>query len=402
MKRRWLVGGGGLVLAALTTAWAWPRGGTWVAVERGDLVLTTEASGALESIEAESIGPPSVPDTWDFKISFLAPEGKEVKAGEPILGFDTDALERRLLEQRTKADRTAEQLAKTRADRELEAANAKLAVAEADSRLGKARLAAQAPAELVASRELARSRVDLAAAEREAAYRHQAIDQLATRAAAELAALTGERDAARAAVAQLAAAIASMRVAAPRDGTVIYVLDWRGEKKKVGDSCWQGQAVLELPRLDRLRGLLEVPEADAGRLAAGQTVRLRLDSRPDREYLARVSRVNPTVAPVSFQNPRRVVRAQISLEHVDPEAMRPAMRFQAKVELERLTGLLLVPRTALHDRGGRSEVVRHRWFGDQTLAPELGRTDGERVEVRGGLAAGDLLLVAASAPRKAS
>lgn len=391
------------VAASVLAAWSWPRpAGTWSTLERGDLVLVTEATGALESIETESIGPPSIPDTWQFKISFLAPEGKEVKAGEPVVGFDTADLERRLVEQRTKADRASEQLAKTRADRDLEAANAKLAVAEAESLLGKARLKAAASGDIVAARDLERAKLQLGEAEHEAAYRRQAIVRLAARTEAELAALAGERAAAGAAVAQLQDAIARMRVPAPRDGTIVYSADWRGEKKKVGDACWHGQSVLELPRLDRLRGVIEVPESAAGRLAVGQRVRLRLDSRPDREYAAIIRVVNPTVAAVSAQNPRRVVRARIELASVDREAMRPAMRFQAKVELERIGSVLLLPHAAVVTRDGRTVVVRRRWYGEQEVTPELGRTDGERVEVLSGLAAGDRVKIAPGGARKSS
>lgn len=398
MRSRLLVACGGLA-ALLLAGLAWPKPvGIWGTVERGELAFTAEASGALESVETESIGPPSIPDTWEYKISFLAPEGKEVRAGEPVVGFDTAELERRLAEYRTRAERAAEQLEKTRADLDLEAARAKLAAAEAESRLGKARLEAEAPAELVAHRDLERAKLRLAEAEREAAYRLRAITQLAARTEADLAALSGERDSARAAVAELESAVARMRVPAPRDGTVVYVTDWRGEKKKVGDPAWHGQAVLELPRLDRLRGRLEVPESDAGRLASGQRVRLRLDSRPDREYLATVRRVNPTVAPVSRQNPRRVVRAEIELDRVDVEAMRPAMRFQAKIELERVPGVLVVPKTAIASRDGRSVVVRRRWFGEETVTPKLGRSDGARVEVLAGLAAGDRVRLSESVP----
>lgn len=397
MRRWWVAASVGLA-AVLLAALAWPdRGGTWAVVERGELVFTTEASGALESVETESIGPPAIPDTWEYKIAFLAPEGKEVRAGEPVVGFDTAELERRLAEYRTREARAAQQLEKTRADLELEASNAKLAAAEAESRLGKARLEAESPPDLVAHRDLASAKLRLTEAEREAEFRRRAIEQLAARTEAELAALRGERDSLRAAVAELESGVGRMRVTAPRDGTVVYVADWRGEKKKVGDPAWQGQAVIELPRLDRLRGTIEVPEADAGRLAPGQRVRLRLDSRPDREYLATVHRVNPTVAPVSRQNPRRVVRAEIELDQVDAEAMRPAMRFQARIEVERIAGVLLVPDGAVATREGRSVVVRRRWYGEETVAPELGRSDGERVEVIAGLAAGDRVRLAAAA-----
>ena len=43
----------------------------------------------------------------------------------------------------------------------------------------------------------------------------------------------------RADVESLESAIAAMTVAAPRDGTVVYVADWRGEKPRVGESTWR-------------------------------------------------------------------------------------------------------------------------------------------------------------------
>ena len=161
-----------------------PDPGTPVEVKRTDLVLTVELEGELAAVRSTEIGVPPVAEV-DFKIAFLAPEGKEVRAGEPVVGFDTAELERRLAEYRTREARAAQQLEKTRADLELEASNAKLAAAEAESRLGKARLEAESPPDLVAHRDLASAKLRLTEAEREAEFRRRAIEQLAARTEAE-------------------------------------------------------------------------------------------------------------------------------------------------------------------------------------------------------------------------
>ena len=76
------------------------------------------------------------------------------------------------------------------------------------------------------------------------------------------------------------ASIRAMTTMAPREGTVIYVLNPRnGEKKKVGDSCWKAERVVEIPDLNRMKAEGEVDEVDAGRVAVGQRVTLRLDKR---------------------------------------------------------------------------------------------------------------------------
>ncbi len=389
------------VVALGLAAWAWPgRGGRWTRVRRGDLVITTEAVGQLESVEREALGPPPVEGQWEYKISFLAPEGKEVAAGEPVVGFDSTDLERRLVEQKTRAERAGEQLAKTRADRELELSNAKLDLAQAEAALGKARLKAEVPADLQAAVDLEHARIELEAAEREATFRRDAVAQLERRSAAELDALAGERDAARSRVARLQASLAAMRVVAPRAGTVVFATNWRGEKKKVGDSCWRGETVVELPRLDRLRGVLEVDEADAGRVAPGQRVRLRLDSRPELEFGGEIARVHTAVTAISRNDPRKVVRAEVTLDRVAPEIMRPAMRFRATIEIERHPGTLLLPQAALERRDGRPVVQRERWFGVETVAPELGRLSGDDVEVLSGLDADDAVRLPDEASRE--
>ena len=55
-----------------------PVDAAWTPVERGDLVQTVEVEGSLQAMQSESIGPPQVPDVWEYKISFMAPEGSVV------------------------------------------------------------------------------------------------------------------------------------------------------------------------------------------------------------------------------------------------------------------------------------------------------------------------------------
>ena len=101
MKRVWAV----LALAAVAVLWSlWAFGGNrgsrsaaeeeeWGRVERQDLVAGVEVSGTLGAVQTIELGPPQLSDVWDYKIAFLAPEGSEVRQGQPVLGFDTSTLE---------------------------------------------------------------------------------------------------------------------------------------------------------------------------------------------------------------------------------------------------------------------------------------------------------------------
>src|SRR4051812_49866384 len=106
-RRRRIAGiaaGGALLVAVALGSWlvsaraSASAGGGWVEVRREDLVIGVPGSGTLSSTQAVSIGPPQIEDVWDYKIAFMAPEGVPVKAGPPVLGFDTSELQQKLQE----------------------------------------------------------------------------------------------------------------------------------------------------------------------------------------------------------------------------------------------------------------------------------------------------------------
>ena len=56
----------------------------WVRVARDDLVLGVDVTGFLKAVDSTVVSPPAVRETWNYKISMLAPEGAQVKKGEPV------------------------------------------------------------------------------------------------------------------------------------------------------------------------------------------------------------------------------------------------------------------------------------------------------------------------------
>src|SRR4029077_5772679 len=110
------------------------------------------------------------------------------------------------------------------------------------------------------------------------------IASLERAAAAEIALLTSKQQHAESIVKETQDAIQKMTVIAPRNGTIVYVTNWRGDKKKVGDSVWRMERVIEIPDLSRMNARGDVDEVDAGKVAVGQRVTIRLDAHPDEEF----------------------------------------------------------------------------------------------------------------------
>ncbi len=361
-------------------------------IERGDLVVAVEVAGTLRSTGSQLLGPPQIPMMWNYKIAFLAPEGTEVAAGTPVLRFDTSDLERRLLEKVAERDQAETEVEKRRIELEATLRDAELQLAEARARLRRARLETDVPEGLTAAKELLESRLDRRLAEREVASLTARLELEERAGRSEVAALVEKRDRAAARVAEIQQQIQRMTVAAPRPGTVIYVGDWQGEKAKVGDQVWQGRKILEIPDLASMEAEGRVDEADAGRLAAGQPVTLRLDAHPQVEYRGTVEEIEKTVKRREQGPPIKEVSLVIALESTDTARMRPGMRFQGEVEVERARDVVLAPADAVRSTAAGPRAWRRSPWGAEPVSLEVGRRNERFVEVVAGLSEGDRLV----------
>jgi HlyD family secretion protein len=362
-------------------------------VDRGPVVIGAEVTGTLNAMESTTVGPPVVPGIWQYKLAMMAPEGETVQQGQPVLGFDPSEIREQLRDRRNDLERVQKEAEKSAVDHEVQTADDELALAEAEADLRKARLAAARPSELFSSIELEKARLDLELAGLRVENLRRRIDASRRAREAELAALMSEVHHHRNRVAVLTDAERRMVRPAPRPGLVIYVADWRQQKKKVGDTCWISDRIIEIPDLSRMMADGAIEEALSGRLHEGLPVSLRLDAHPDLTITGTVTRVVRAVQQRSWRNPEKVVRVEILIDESDPELMRPGMRFRGTVETRRIDNAVRMPRTALFagDRG--AVAYRRTLFGVEEVAVTIGARGTEYVEILDGLEPSDSVLL---------
>ena len=382
---------GALVLGALS--WGSGAGGSEAptAVARLDTLLqTVDVEGEIAATTSLDLGPPMVPDMWDFKIAFLADEGASVKRGQPVVRFDPAPLQRQLDEKQAEFEEASQKISRGRLESGDKGRDLDLALAEAGSRFQKAQTKAEIPAELRSRIEAQQAALELTLAQKEVASLEGRRKSVGTAQTASLRSLISQRDRALGRVTALRAAIDRMTVKAPQDGIVIYKTGWRDEKRKVGDTVWGGEKLIALPDLGKLRGEGDVDEADGGAIAAGQRVTLRLEALPNRDFDATVSRIGSTVRRKSPRVPSKVFRVELAFAKPDP-ALRPAMRFRGEIQIARVARVLQIPREAVFFRGDGPVVYIRGWGGFKAVPVKLGRSGRANVEVLSGLREGDVV-----------
>jgi membrane fusion protein (multidrug efflux system) len=156
----------------------------------------------------------------------------------------------------------------------------------------------------------------------------------------------------------------------------------------VGAVVAAGGELVELADIEPLRAAVELPERDLAVVREGLLAEVSVDAFPGVSFPGRVVRVAPFVAPDTGTFAVRV--------ELDPDAtgrLRPGLFSRVRLVVDRRDDVLVVPRRALLVDGD-GDVVYVVRDGQARAAPlELGHADGDRVEVRSGVAEGDRVVV---------
>lgn len=391
MSRRALFAATAALAAALALYAFSGGGGRWARAERRELVFGIPFEGQLVAERNLELGPPATEqEVWDLKLSYLATDGKEVAAGEPVLVFDTTELQKQADQAAAERDQAAKSLEKRALEVEMTRRDRRLQLAEAEANARKRRLGMAVPEELRSRHQVDTARIDQSLADQEVEFRRRSLAALEKAEEVELATLREQVKVAAAKVDRYGRAIAAMRVTAPAAGTVILKSrNWTDEKYKIGDTVWRAEKVVQLPDLATLRARVDVDEALGGRLAVGQKATYFLDAHPDHRFAGRIETIGQSVQRKSPLDPTRVLKVTLTVERGEAQvALRPGMRLRGRVELERAAGALAIPEEAvLFDRQG-AYVETGSWWGTQRLRPRLGRRSEGYFEVLAGLAAG--------------
>ncbi len=274
---------------------------------------TLQLDGEIAALDSAGVAPPTVRGVWNFQITQLATDGSTLKAGQPVVTFDGNELQRRLVEAQGQLKQKQSEQAKLLLDLAERERTDRLATAEQDANLQKAERKAEQPADLIRSVDYRKLVI-----EREQAARRQTLMQrkevLAQRLrAAERTLLASDVARAQSDVDELTRALSSLAVPAPRDGVVVVKSNWRGERYEIGSQVFMGQSVAEMPDPGTLVVRATVAERDMLRLAEGAPARIRLQGGAGQRLQGKVAEMGRAVRSKSRQSPVPVLDVLVHL-----------------------------------------------------------------------------------------
>jgi multidrug efflux pump subunit AcrA (membrane-fusion protein) len=326
------------------------------AARRGEFVVIVRSRGVVKAGRSAAIYAPIVPN---LSIAWIAPEGEEVREGEPIIRFDSSSAEQQLVQREAalkQAQAALDQaIAQSRMTAERDRSDvqdARYAVETAGLRILENDLVARIQAE--------QARVDLSIAEQKLRMQEANVALHEASDASKIASLTRQRDLARAEVELTRRRLSQMELRAPLTGFVVVNANYSqgpvsANPFKVGDSVFSGMNLAEMPDMTSLLMDGEIEEVDRGRIATGREVRVRIDALPEVTLKATLTAISPLTEVGDEWPPVRSFRAYAGLGNADSR-LRPGMNGSMDIVVERLPGAISIPARAVFTRDGHPVV----------------------------------------------
>jgi membrane fusion protein (multidrug efflux system) len=200
--------------------------------------------------------------------------------------------------------------------------------------------------------------------------------------AQELDKLRFERDLAAHELADARHRLRKTTVAAPFGGRITV------RKVQTGQQVKPGEELLTLADFDPLVARIFLPEREVLDLAVGQSVRLALRAREETRFAGRIRQISPVVDAASGT-------VKVTVEAVRPPAtVRPGAFVTVEVLRETRTGAVLVPRPAVIRELQETYVFVAEGKVARKRIVSVGLEEGDRLEIRSGLKAGERVITA--------
>lgn len=336
-------------------------------VQASDVRRTIDVVGTLAAVEEVTVSS----EVEGRVVRIAADLGDRVAAGQPLVVLDPEKLQYRLDQQRAALSRAMARYGVSDAAAPLPEIEKTPDVQKAAAELAQAEQAYRRAAELQRRSLIAQQQLDDADA------------MLKTKRASYEAAVQGARNLR----ADIDSEQANLKLADAhlRDASIRAPFDAYVEKRLVslGEFVKTQTAVMSLVKIDPLKLTAEVPEKMAPWVRVGQSFSLVVEAQPNTPVAGSIARLSPAVNPQTRAFP---------LEGRVPNPggrLKPGGFARVHIVTDLVERVLTVPAHALQYRYGINRVFVVK--GDRLRATEIKIGDrlGERVEVVGGVAAGE-------------
>jgi len=358
---------------------------------RKDLILT----GELKAKHSIVIAAPDIRSSSSNMLTYMAPEGAQIKKGELIIEFDDSSLLSNLSEAERTLDERLLNIEKKNMDLEAQRSDLLNSIEQAESQLEQDELYGRINKELLPANTYQKYQLNLEKSKLALEKAKEQYDNFEQSFESELALEEINRSQAEINLKKIESDMVLLKVYAPQDGILIYGDNWTSNRKvQVGDTIFGGMEAASLPDLSSMQVIGYVYDTEYGSITPDTRCTVHFDSLPDFQTEGRiVSRTN-VASRKGFATDQKVFQVTVKLDKLDLKIMKPGMTARIDIPIILAQDALSVPREYIGtDSMGGHYVLSGLDTEKADEKPVMIGAVGDRiVEIVSGLSLGDSLV----------
>ena len=148
-----------------------------------------------------------------------------------------------------------------------------------------------------------------------------------------------------------------------------------------------GSQLMTIVNDSKVFATANIYEKDLSQVKIGQSVRVKVASRPNQIFTGRIRRIGSVV-----QGTTRVIPVQAEIDNTKGE-LKPGMFAELEVLKDKTSAaVLVIPSSAVVDANGKKLIYVKNGNAFQSVEAEFGQTSGNLIEVTSGLFEGDVVV----------
>jgi multidrug efflux pump subunit AcrA (membrane-fusion protein) len=175
----------------------------------------------------------------------------------------------------------------------------------------------------------------------------------------------------------------------PSPGIAIINRNWTtGNKFQIGDQCWSGFPLIQLPDLSALRANVKINEVDIAKITTGLPVEIRPDAFSESSFAGKVHKIANLAVNKDSKSKVKVFPVEVNI-HGNDEKLLPGLTVSCRIELGKIENALCVPVEAIKAEGDQSFVFKQVIGGFEKIPVLTGESNKNYVVIIEGLGEDD-------------
>ncbi|NLK48249.1 MAG: HlyD family efflux transporter periplasmic adaptor subunit [Bacteroidales bacterium] len=360
-----------------------------VKVIKGDFYIELYEEGELEAINSTNIMSPNIPWRYgDLKITQIVKDGTEVHTGDTLVVFDPTEVRKSIVDAEARLEMSLAELERMEVQHasDMEELRADMEVTRLSYEISKIRFESAAYESDVRKKEI---ELNLDRAGIALDRIQEQIDNRLKIQKEEIKQKNLSINQDRNRLREAFETLDKLHLISPSPGIAIINRNWTtGNKFQIGDQCWSGFPLIQLPDLSALRANVKINEVDIAKIKDGLPVEIRPDAFSERSFKGVVHKIANLAVNKDSKSKVKVFPVEINIHGTD-EKLLPGLTVSCRIELGKIENALCVPVEAIKAGGDQSFVFKQVTGGFEKIPVLTGESNKNYVVIIEGLGEDD-------------